>query len=619
MLIRGCVVSISPFSESPSVSFETIESLEAMNLETQKELQISDLTEDLIETAQKNDLEPEVMTDIEKELSKELVQQVIVEEDEKIRELATPVNTEIKSIFSSSPSLSDSQKVRQAFDVIEERYSDLEQQIKFKTEGQELSEGVVEYLSIPMDSLLLGMSFAEEISDNLGDLEQTVAQLSFVSLEGLGLVGIGCKCFILQSMCKLIDVKEKKKQTLIMQSQSSSSFDTTFINEKILQIDQEIADLKKEFREQASEVSTKFVNMVFDQATDVLDFVSSTRLVESHTRIIEKMAIASSGISLVGSVLSLGWNTYQVVKNAEGMKELKEMFVSLENEYKSLKADSPYVAHILLLKLDRLKKMQKDQQFELASSILDLSASSLALLLSVKGLIVSSVVLGVTAGAVLGGAGIFGTALLVGLGLTATSLTVGRAVYKKRHTIQYINKTKYLKTQKIIKEINLKFVQNVNEFAISKIEKISREINRTMDEIEELRAQQKKTIFGFFVVRDPQKLISEKEAMIDHLTKKILFNVDKSNQLVERETNLIRELKQINAKDEFFLREKKLKETESNFYNLEVFNLVKKIVEKDLTEKEGVQEEIKEFLKSKGLEKEENLKWDDVLDYVVNG
>lgn len=584
--------------------------------------------QEIIETAQQliNELSslPNISDEIEKEeIPKvEEINEAIGQIDDQVQKLTADVDAQIISLLNSSAGMTEEEKAKEAIKIIEQQYGTIEGKLKDSVEMGKKVEEVANYLHYPTVALLLGMHFAEIINSHLSQpldfagLAGGIGGLGNLELGGLSIIGLGFKCYSLQKRGEEIKVKEERKQVLIEKVKVETNAGVLEdLNAEIEMLDRVIDSLKSDLKLGIVEASQAFMVDLFEHSSELINaFTTSSDLLVNHADLVARLMEISNGVSIAGSLISLGWTTYQVYNHSSKLRHANQQISHLTSRLIAMTKEEAYLAYILQSKLDRLNNIRSNEKVDLGLQVVKFSATSLALTSALKGsLILAGVAIGTTASVALSGAGITGIVLLSGTLAAGT----GIVVYKNRYNIEYGVKAVPLLTQKLILKKQLARANVVQEKAQEKMgllvvdfkenSKKKAELFEVPDNIEEALTR-----------RNPQAAFSSVLAKEQLISKEI----DDLREILNSSIKSINELKttiqQLESKQQEHKERRDLKNFRNQFnnYDLTTLNIIRKVLDEGLNTEES-RNQIRDFLRSENFPVPRNVEWKHVLDYIL--
>lgn len=555
------------------------------------------------------------ITDLEANISEvKEIDQVVENLDSKVEGLTQGIDNKINAYLVDHPQISDEEKIRGAIKIILDQHKELEANIKNSIENFEKGEMAAEYLKYPTESLLIGLHLAETINEHV-NFSLEISTVANLELMGLGLIGLGIRCYNLQKKGELITVYEEKKLALSekLKKESNPSIKED-LEAEIQMIDKVLEEFKNELKIEIIDVTRRFFSEVFEKSSELAGTLASAAVLANHADIVIKLMEVSSGLSLAGAVISLGWTTYQVYSHSTAYIQTNKRMDSLKLKLQAFAKDDVYLVYIIQAKLDRLTALRDKQKLDLSMQALKLSASSLAMAAVLKGVLISTgIAVGATASVALNAVGIGGVVLLLG----ASTATGGIAAYRNRYNIEYGIKALPLMVQQKILNRRLNEAHRTNEKAIETINLLQSAYQKNNAKKKELLTiptninellNQGNHQRAFTQVMKNQSAIGEKLGIVDQI------NFD--SQVVKMNTQT--KSSSVNNKRTEVKRVRDLKNQMQQFnkYDLATLNIVRKVTETGISDSQ-VHDQIKTFLKSEGSPTHNKVLWEDVLNYIL--
>jgi len=593
--------SYADTNKEPSVPIET----------THLEQTVIEMTGQSIEEMSKLSLPLEVLPNLEE------VKQVVSELDQEISNIVKTLDKKLDDLFSvSNPTTPPKEQFQNALKLIESEYVILQEKLNLLDERDEFVESINTKLQIPLNAMIIGSHLAEKISEHLGTVATVTAFAGEIGLEGLGVIGIGMKCYKIQAEAKTISNYQTQLDSLHkLITTTNNPKQLKEAHQQIILIEKKMNALQTSLQDQIVEVTQEFFQQVFEKSENFIDFVSSSpTMLTSHAEVLSKMMTISSGLSIAGAIVSLGWTSYQVYQHSNALDTIGSAIEQLLETHQSMTSDQVTLAYITQAKIDRLKELKKDKKVQLGLKIVNLSASSLALTAAFKGaLLASGIVLGTTASAALTGTGVAGITLLGGTALLGGGITA----YKNRYNIEYAVKALPLVTEKIIINNQLKKVNNTYQQGLIKLKQLSAAF-------EENKQKQAQLLTIPDNIEDLLKL-NQSQARFKQVFEtenKILLEINDANETLVKTKNLSKQLfdklSSLNNQQAEIRLNRKVKNLEKGFktYDLTTLNIVKKVIEENLTDPE-LYEQVRQHLKNAAFEVDEKVSWDNILEYIL--
>lgn len=567
---------------------------------------------------------------------KEIVENEIEVNPHQISESIEVQSQEVEEIFASfdkeiedklqelPPDTPPEEKLNEVIRILQRESKTIQDQIKTKVKAGEKGEEVNHYLTQPILALSLGIHIAEKLESYLPvKLDEEMIERSLFAADqsefGLDVIGLGFRCYAVQNESKQIRGKIEERESLIQLAQKES--DPAKLKEydaQIEAIDHEIDQMKEKFNSKISEVTKKFLTTAFSESSNVLDFVANSDLIELHTNVIEKLLIASSDLSLAGSLVSLGWNCYQVGSHASHLSHTKNKISELQSLAKTFGPDEVYLHYIVQAKLDRLANVKKDYQYQLGSKVANMCASTLALAAATNTAIAATtgIALGATASLLLttaGGAG----AVLVG-GTVVTGL--GVAAYQNRYEIEHAAKSIPVVSQKLIVKAQLEMAKKTNQQIKAKMKQLETEQSEVQNRLQALQnapAPKGKNIVAQMQAAEVEnkKAFQKMNAVMTEMNE----TLDVQKECLSQIKNLEKELKALDKRKVVLSEDKKMKNFRKKFrvYDTPTLEVIKRTIQEGLS-KPQAKEQIRDFLNSQKFPAHQDLSVETVLDYLIS-
>jgi len=534
-----------------------------------------------------------------------------------LNKAAADVDKKLDHLFNSSIGETDEEKVKKALNIIYDNYRHIEETLEKHEGSSEIAETSAKLLKIPLDAMIMGCHFAEKISENLESPASLVTFGNEVGLVGLGIIGIGIKCYSIQNQGKMISINHEKVNLILEKIKNEKNPAVIEeLHKEIMIILKDIEHLNKEMKTNLLSVTHEFFAEAFEKTPSFIDFTaSSTHLFASHADILTKLMEVSSGLSVAGAIVSLGWTSYQVYQHSDRLKTTDRKIDELTKKNNGLTEDEVYIAYIIQSKLDRMKELKSNQKLKLGLRILNLTASSLALSAAFKGaLIASGVAVGATTSIALTGTGVVGLTLLGGVAGVGTGL----AVYQNRFNIEHAVKAIPLITKKLILKNQLKNAEKVYEVTKDNVKNLLNSSKQNnMEKLSLLTIPD--NIEDLLKSKNPQtrfiELMNQEKIIIDELNKAGKEHTD-AGQLMKK---LFKKIDSLTTKRKDVDLARRFKNLEKGFrnYDLTTLNVVKKVIEEGLADP-SLQVQIRNYLRSELSRTGIEATWDDVLNYILD-
>lgn len=582
---------------------------------------INDSTSQFISYIEKADselqeiIEDEIETIEPKKLNRELE-----EANQEIEEIVVDTEKEIESVLEES-SKTSGEKLNKVIKLLQEDSAVIQEKIKELAEVGEKGEKISDYLAKPLLGLSVGIHIAEKIESHLPAEIETLSLATEQGKIGLELVGLGFKCYAIQKKGDLIRAKIAEKDALTLQAQKvKDPKKIEQLDTQIEALDREIDLLKESFREEIAVVTKEFLSTAFKESSNVLEIVANSNLIDQHSTVMEKLLIASSDLSLAGSLVSLGWNCYQVAQHATHLSHTETKIEELKELSKKLSPDDIYTAYIVQTKLDRLANVKLDYQFTLGTKIVNMCASTLALAAATNtALIASGVAIGATASLALTVSGGTGVALAGG----TVAAGIGVAAYQNRYAIEHAAKSIPIESQKFIVKTQLQMA-----------EKTQKEIQKKLKQLEEAQVKNQKKLQALqdkpppkgkrsseIVTKMKENEIANRKAFqkMNETMAAMNITLDLEKECNAKIKSLRKELKNLETKKTVISDEKKMKNFRKKFrtYDLSTLSVIKKTIEEGLSLPE-TRAQIRAFLHSQNFPARQDFSVDTVLEYLTS-
>lgn len=558
-------------------------------------------------------------------LNPEELNEVINEVDEQISEICQELDRKIDAFFADeAPQIPSEEQIEEIIGILEEESKIIEEKLKSKKKSAEMGREVTEYLTNPLLGLGIGIHIAEKIKKNLPEEVHTTLLASSKTKTALGFLGLGMECFALQKQSAVIRQKSQEKEALLKLVQKESN--PKKIESLDLQIEalsHEIDSLQEHLNEEIKEVTEKFIVKSFSEAANILELVANSKLIDLHADVMKKLLIASNDISFAGSLISLGWNCYQVAHQASHLSRTSNKIDELkEISAKINQAEDVFVAYIIKAKLDRLANVKIDYQMGLATKIVNMCASSLAVAAATNtALITAEVAVGTTASLVLTASG--GIGMVLAGGVIAVGL--GVAAYQNRYEIEHAAKSVSIESQKLIVKTQLQLAEKTYKATSQKLKEIENsqhKIGRHLQSLQEKPGIVTKNKNKNEIVKEMKSRESENK-MAFQLIQKYMVEM---NEVIEKEQLCMSTIKTLRHDLESLEKRKvdiELDRTIKNFrkkfrfYDNSTLNAIKKVLAEGLSQSDS-KRRIRTFLLQQNFSAKHSLSLEDVLDYILS-
>lgn len=432
-----------------------------------------------------NDLnDPQVVSEIKEELKnidpQQLVQ-LITEQEKHTETMVKKISNKIDQTLSQTPHAPVEQKAHAIAKIIEENFKPLTDHFEHQAERAENAEVA---LGASSATIQMSLKLAETIGAHFGPAAELAAVSSIASTLGTGLLSTGLECYVIQKKSAYCRAQESQRDALIHQAaQSKNPKDIQHLEQQIHALNIEIKELKSALHEEIVSTSEKFLTEAFTGSAEMLEFVSNSHLLHLQTQMVEKLMLISDGASFAGSLVTFGYNSYQVVNSASHLKRVNAQLAELKEQLKTLTPEKAVLDYVIRAKIDRLSEAQREYVVQLSTKIANLTASSLALAAGAKVILVAAgVALGVTGGMVLTGMSLAGAGIAAG----TAALGVSILAYRHRYDINYAAKVLPVASQKLLLGSELKSLKKVNKAVSNNLTRIEKEQQKVQVKLQKI-------------------------------------------------------------------------------------------------------------------------------------
>ena len=279
-----------------------------------------------------NDLnDPQVVSEIKEELKnidpQQLVQ-LITEQEKHTETMVKKISNKIDQTLSQTPHAPVEQKAHAIAKIIEENFKPLTDHFEHQAERAENAEVA---LGASSATIQMSLKLAETIGAHFGPAAELAAVSSIASTLGTGLLSTGLECYVIQKKSAYCRAQESQRDALIHQAaQSKNPKDIQHLEQQIHALNIEIKELKSALHEEIVSTSEKFLTEAFTGSAEMLEFVSNSHLLHLQTQMVEKLMLISDGASFAGSLVTFGYNSYQVVNSASHLKRVNAQLAELK-------------------------------------------------------------------------------------------------------------------------------------------------------------------------------------------------------------------------------------------------------------------------------------------------
>lgn len=550
---------------------------------------------------------------------------LVREIDHQVDEATDSIKKEVEQYLSGEGSSETKEKqAEHIIELIQKRSKELEEKLAKQINTTETPEKIAHYLEKPLAGVSLGAALAEKLMPQYGEYFRIGSIITGAASIGIPFVEIGIRCYSIQKLNEQIKIKESECETLV--KQISEAIDPTInkqIHETIESLKLEIEIMKKESEEKIIQISKDFVTYTFEGSNKVLEFVAETNLIHHQANILHQLLQISSSISLAGSLVSFGWNTYKVVGQADQLSSTFDKIHELKNTLIEAKSSDVYLVYLIQTKLDRLEKVKTHEGIDLCSKIMNLTASTLAVSTATTAVLTAAgVAVGVAAGAVLTATGI-GAAVLTG---SSVALGVGMLAYDSRYDIEHLGKASEIEIKKLMIKSQIGLSEKKHQLTMSKIEQVENSLkknntiqNEMKHEIEQLSKEKDSKV----VISKMRQIEQKNKDSVQQLT--VLHNEleefgSEENKLQSQIRLLNTELKSLNTKQTNIDSELKQKNFRNRFkkYDALTLDVIKKVLIEGLKDPES-KKQIRDFLIAQKFPAppESKLTIDDLIEYLT--
>lgn len=557
----------------------------------------------------KQELEPEKVSDFFENIS--------VLEGEINERL--PVDDEIDNYLDNvDPNKSPEEIASDLIGIIQRHKEDIQERLHNTAMRVGGIHDKVEFLNQPLYILTKGISLAEKILNRLPEKVDEIFIAAQHLGHGLDLLGIGFGCFSIQQNAAIIRNKEEELEKLLQQLEHATLPEVVqAIDRQIVALSFEIERLKGGLQEKILNITYSYVKEVFRNTPVVLNFATTSNLIDANAKVIEKLLIASNGISLGGALISLGWSTYQVVQHSSHLLSLGKKIEKLQNQLKDLNQEDAVFAYILQSKLDRLSNVKTNYEYKLSTKVINFCAGSLSVAAATKGVMLAT---GLTIGSIasvgLSVAG--GTGIALSLGVAAVGL--GVTLYQNRYNIEHGYRSAPIEVQKATSLLSLKLMEHRLQSSKSNQSKLEKACETLQEKIENLEIV--KDEGDSKKIREQMRKIEIQNKKLNSQLVKMRENLDYYVSVEEDTTNKIEDMKKEieglreNKKD--LALERKLNNFQKKFkrYDLKSLDVIKNVINEGM-EDPIIRKQIREFLLREKYEAKHDFSTEDVINYIL--
>lgn len=515
------------------------------------------------------------------------------------------------------------EKIAALAEIMRAKEIEIKNRLQSKVDSLGHGKTATDILRVPFFCLVAGYGFADKVTSELGTEATEILKGSLASVPGLGVIGFGFSCFTIQSKARAIRTLEEKKSALVkLATEERNPAVKVALDNDITALTLEIQNARANLSLEIKEVTGKFLNDVFSTSHKVLDFVTTSNIVDAQSTALEQMMGVTADVSAVASLVTLGWNVYQVVQNSSHLTRTNNKIESLQKMHQALTPEDAYLSYIIQAKIERLQKVKQDYQYQISTKIVNGTASSLAVAGAAKALMLQAgVALGATTVTTLSTAGGMGLVLVI----TGITMAIGRGAYHNRYNIEHAAKTATIQAQKIIYKTQLELAKKSHEAVLNKFAALT---GRLLENAE-WRQNIQKDVDHLAKIKNPitargvmQRLEQQNqlaESQNKQLYQDYARNIEMQELLTAKMQQLERGLDQLGKNQLQIGTDKTLKNEQKNFgkYDITTLGVVKKVLEEALS-KPDQKEKIVRFLHEQGFEAKANLTLDDLITYLVS-
>lgn len=431
-----------PSYPNPLFSDSASDSIDPLTLLPDSEIRLSDSPE--LKEALQNEISPDEFQALQAGGNKLLSE---------IQHTQTKINKKIKDYLEKTPADTPPELKAMNIMLILEKYSG---ELAEKMETAEHLHANSEKAELPLNTLLQLLALGTSVAEKCGvDFEPEVLcalngmQMSNTITE---LVSVGFSCFFIQKQAQHIKAMEQQQATLMqLIDLAPSQKKDLHLQTQLDSLEIKISAEKSELKANVGKSIYAFAKLALKTSTETLEVVASAPTIEAHANIVSHLMLASDSLSLAGALLSLGWNSYQVVSSSKKLFQMQSKVAELKDL--ANKSEDLCTTCIIKAKIDRLENTRKDLIFNLGLKTTLACNSSLMIAVGITGIIAASGVAMGTAAAT------FMTASTgIGIGITAAAIGLPTAilVYQNRYNIEHLAKTSLPRSQKIVRQTQLK-------------------------------------------------------------------------------------------------------------------------------------------------------------------
>lgn len=542
-----------------------------------------------------------------------------------LQEIQKNIDDTLDEFFAKqAPNMTPEEKIVALGEVMRAKEIEVKQRLESKMDSLGHGKTAADILRVPFFCLVAGLGFADKVSAHLGPEAVEVFKGSLASIPGLGVFGFGFSCFTLQQKAAAIKGLEEKKEKLVhLAKEESDPVVSANLDKQITSLTLEIQNAKLNLKLEIKETTGKFINDIFSSSHKIMDFVATSDIIDLQSHAIEQQILGATGdVSAVASLVSFGWNLYQIVQNSSHLTRINNKIEELKQTHQKLGPEDVYLAYVVQAKIERLENVKQDYQYQISTKVVNASASTLMFAAGLKVVLIQGgIALGAATVSTLGIASGVGLALV----LTGMTMAIGRGVYQNRHSIEHAVKAVSIEGQKMIYKLQLNLAKKSHEAVLEKFNKLRTNLQETdqwQQRIHQKVGELPKITSAKEVqtrMRDLQKQHVQAHVKMDFLMQEFSHNVDEEAYLANKMQLLQTGLEQL-AQNKFQIGiEKTLHNEEKNFkkYDVTTLGVVKKVLEEALSNA-GEKEKLLAFMHSQGFEAKANLTIDDVLNYIIS-
>lgn len=573
-----------------------------------------------------NDLnDPQVASEIKEELKnidpQQLVQ-LITEQEKHTETVVKEISNKIDQTLSQTPNAPLEQKAHAIAKIIEENFKPLTDHLEHQAERAEMaSMGTEIALGASSATIQMSLKLAETIGAHFGPAAELTVVSSIASTLGTGLVSTGLECYVIQKKSAYCRAQESQRDALIHQAaQSKNPKDIQHLEQQIHALNIEIKELKSALHEEIVITSKKFLTEAFTGSAEMLEFVSNSHLLHLQTQMVEKLMLISDAASFAGSLVTFGYNCYQVVNSASHLKRVNAQLAELKEQLKTLTPEKAVLDYVMRAKIDRLSEAQREYVVQLSTKIANLTASSLALAAGAKVILVAAgVALGVTGGMVLTGMSLAGAGLAAG----TAALGVSILAYRHRYDINYAAKVLPVASQKLLLGSELKSLKKVNKAVTNNLTRIEKEQQKVQAKLQKIRGN-----VGNFESNDSAAVLSvmrkrEMEsqstfAKMSSLMKEMNVNLAAEKASRAKINDVQKQLEALDQRKQELGSNRTISNYQKQFkrYDTKTLDVVRKVIDEAMAN-DASKQLIRQFLLDHDFPAKQGFGTDDVVAYIV--